>query len=192
MATTGGCRLDVDPITFLLQLGLTSRTVASVGERAMDLRVLGPLRVLGDGGRPIRIASHAQRRLLSRLAVDAGSIVRTAVLEDDLGLTPNALRTSISRLRLVIGAEHLLTSPPGYELVPARIDAAEFEAHLARAREHPRSKPDRRSSPRSGSGPGDAFVDDAHEPWAEAEAARLTELHSGALEDLVAAAPRRG
>ena len=128
----------------------------------MDLRVLGPLRVLGDGGRPIRIASQAQRRLLSRLAVDSGSIVRTAVLEDDLGLTPNALRTSISRLRLVIGAEHLLTSPPGYELVPARVDAAEFEAHLARARASPAV--DARSAIESALGLwcGDAFEDDAH------------------------------
>ena len=152
----------------------------------MELRVLGPLRVLGEGGRRIRIASSAQRRLLSRLAVDAGSIVRTAVLEDDLGLTPNALRTSISRLRLVIGADHLLTSPPGYELVPARIDAAEFETHLARARAAPAV--DARSAIESALElwSGDAFADDAHEPWAEAEAARLTELHAGAVEDLVA------
>lgn len=152
----------------------------------MDLRVLGPLRVLGDGGRPVRIASHEQRRLLSRLAVDAGSIVRTAVLEDDLGLTPNALRTSISRLRLVIGAEHLLTSPPGYELAPAHIDAAEFVANLARARTAPAV--DARSAIESALGlwAGDAFAEVAHEPWAEAEAARLTELRSGAVEDLVA------
>ncbi|MFP5255529.1 MAG: ATP-binding protein [Acidimicrobiia bacterium] len=151
----------------------------------MELRVLGPLRVLGDGGRPIRIASRSQRRLLSRLAVDAGAVVRTGLLEDDLGLTPSALRTSISRLRLVIGAEHLLTTPPGYELAVDEVDAAAFEAELARARAAPAAAARSAIESALRRWSGDAYAEVAHEPWAAAEVARLAELRAGAVEDLV-------
>jgi hypothetical protein len=42
--------------------------------------------------------------------------VRSAVLEEHLGLSAGALRTSISRLRRVIGPDVLVTGPAGYEL----------------------------------------------------------------------------
>ncbi len=151
----------------------------------MDLRVLGPLQVVGDDGRCIAVASRAQCRLLSRLAVDAHSVVRAAVLEDDLGLTASALRTSVSRLRVVIGADHVVTSPLGYELRPTRFDVADFEAHLARAREAPATEATAEVEVALGLWSGDAFADVADEPWAITEVARLTELRAGAIEDLV-------
>ena len=112
-------------------------------------------------------------------------MVRAAVLEDDLGLTASALRTAVSRLRVVIGADHVVTSPLGYELRPTRFDVADFEAHLARAREAPAAEARAAVEVALGLWSGDAFVDVADEPWAITEVARLTELRAGAIDDLV-------
>ena len=88
-------------------------------------------------GAASRIASHAQCRLLSRLAVDARSVVRAAVLEEDLGLTPSALRTSVSRLRARDRRRPRRHVASRLRARPTRFDAVEFEAHLARARVRP-------------------------------------------------------
>ena len=150
----------------------------------MELRVLGPIQVLADG-HPIRIPSRAQRALLSRLAVAAGAVVTADVLEDDLGLTPSALRTSVSRLRGVIGPAHLATATTGYQLLPTHLDAAELEADLAQARRAP--PPHARSALEQALGRwrGDAFADVADQPWAMVEVARLDELRTDAVERLV-------
>jgi predicted ATPase/DNA-binding SARP family transcriptional activator len=150
----------------------------------MELRVLGPIQVLSDG-HPIRIPSRAQRALLSRLAVGAGTVVPAGVLEDDLGLTPSALRTSVSRLRAVIGAAHLVTATTGYQLRPACLDAAAFEADLAVARTAPASEARTAIERALGRWTGSAFADVADEPWAVVEVARLDELRAGAVERLV-------
>lgn len=150
----------------------------------MELRVLGPIQALEDG-RPIRVPSRAQRALLSRLAVGAGSVVATDVLEDDLELTSSALRTSISRLRAVIGPAHLVTATTGYQLLPTSVDAADFEADLAAARAAPGSEALAATERALGRWTGPAFADVADEPWAVVEVARLDELRAGAVEQLV-------
>ncbi|MGK2949908.1 MAG: AfsR/SARP family transcriptional regulator, partial [Acidimicrobiales bacterium] len=146
--------------------------------------MLGPIQVLANG-HPIRIPSRAQRVLLSRLAVTAGAVVSAPVLEDDLGLTPSALRTSISRLRAVIGADHLATETTGYRLEPTSVDAADFEADLARARAAPAPTARAEIERALGRWSGAAFADVANEPWAVVEVARLDELRAGAVEHLV-------
>ena len=90
----------------------------------LQIELLGPLIMSRTG--PIRIASRPQRRLLAALAVHAGQVVRSATLEEWLGLSPGALRTSVSRLRRVVGADALETTPVGYRL-RADVDAAAFE-----------------------------------------------------------------
>lgn len=129
----------------------------------MELRVLGPIQALEDG-RPIRIPSRAQRALLSRLAVGAGAVVATDVLEEDLGLTSSALRTSISRLRAVIGPAHLVTATTGYQLLPTSVDAADFEADLAAARAATGSEARVATERALGRWTGPAFADVADEP----------------------------
>jgi hypothetical protein len=77
--------------------------------------VLGAIRAFDADGRELTLMSQPQRRLLAILCCQAGGGVRSAALEESpvLTLSAGALRTSISRLRRVLGAEVLRTGPPG-------------------------------------------------------------------------------
>ncbi len=112
------------------------------------------------------------------------TVVRSVVLEEHLGLSAGALRTSISRLRRVVGAECLVTGPAGYEL-RADVDVSEYEKLVNAAdvsgAEQARCDLERSRSLWTGP-PYDEFAD---EPWAEAEVRRLIELHTAATEELV-------
>ncbi len=147
-------------------------------------KVLGAVRLFDASGRQVPLVSQAQRRLLAMLCLRAHTTVRPVVLEEQLGLSAGALRTSISRLRRVIGPEALVTEPAGYEL-RATVDALEYErlvneAFLADAA-GARSCLERAEALWK----GPAYDEFAHEHWAEIEARRLGELHSAAIEDLV-------
>jgi predicted ATPase/DNA-binding SARP family transcriptional activator len=146
-------------------------------------KVLGAVRVFDSGGRRLVLASQEQRRLLAMLCLRADTTVRSVVLEEHLGLSSGALRTSISRLRRVIGVETLVSESAGYELM-ASVDAVEYgrlvnEAFLTDA-ERARWCLERAESLWE----GPAYDEFAHEPWAEIEARRLLELHAAAVEEL--------
>ncbi|MGA9277407.1 BTAD domain-containing putative transcriptional regulator [Ilumatobacter sp.] len=145
--------------------------------------VLGSIRAFDAEGEELALASEPQRRLLAILCLHACSVVRSTVLEEHLGLSAGALRTSISRLRRVIGPDVLVTGSAGYELRVGR-DVDEFERLVDRAHvvddEQARQDLDRACRLWAGS-PFDEF---AHEPWAEVEVHRLRELHASALEEL--------
>ena len=146
-------------------------------------KVLGAVRVFDADGRQLTMVSEAQRRLLAMLCLHADSSVRAVVLEERLGLSAGALRTSISRLRRVIGAGALSTGDAGYEL-RGSVDAVEYarlanEAFLSDA-VRARSCLEQAEALWGGP-PYDEF---AHEPWAEIETRRLLELHSAAVEEL--------
>ena len=89
-------------------------------------KVLGTIRAFDAEGEELVLASRSQRRLLAILCLRSNSVVRSVVLEEHLGLSGGALRTSISRLRRVIGAECLVTGAAGYQL-RADVDVGEFE-----------------------------------------------------------------
>jgi len=152
----------------------------------MDFVVLGPVQLLADDGTRIRLASDAQRRLLSLLVLRANTIVRSAWLEDALDLSAGALRTSVSRLRQTVGFEVLVTAAPGYELRTDRIDALEFERLIADTSGLADDRPAAARHLRTALGlwHGLPYEEFAHEPWAQAEAQRLVELRSGAVERL--------
>jgi predicted ATPase/DNA-binding SARP family transcriptional activator len=146
--------------------------------------VLGAVRVFDSGGQRLILASQEQRRLLAMLCLHAHTTVRSVVLEEHLGLSSGALRTSVSRLRRVIGAETLVSESAGYEL-RASVDAVEYgrlvnEAFLSDAE---RARFCLEQAGALWDGP--AYEEFAHEPWAEIEARRLGELHSAAVEELV-------
>jgi len=155
--------------------------------------VLGPVQVLHDDGARVRLASDAQRRLVSVLALRANTIVRSEVLEDFLDLSAGALRTSVSRLRRTVGFDVLVTAPPGYELRTDRVDALRFERLIAEAA----TIPDAADAARLLQAAlhlwqGQPYEEFAHEPWAQAEAQRLVELRAGSIERLAAIEIDRG
>ena len=94
----------------------------------MQFDVLGPLRVVGANGAPVAMTGVAQRRLMSILVCRVGEVVSADGLAEQLDLSSGALRTSVSRLRRIVGFDVLVTEPPGYELRCDNVDARRFEA----------------------------------------------------------------
>ena len=130
----------------------------------MDFRILGPLEVSRDG-RAIPVAGARQRELLALLLLEAGRVVSTDRLMDELwgeqqpAAGSTALRVRVSQLRKALraGGEILVTRAPGYALLVPRdgLDLWRFERGLDEgerllARIPPARS--RRSSARSGSG----------------------------------------
>ncbi len=109
-----------------------------MGGGGLEFRVLGPVEVR-DGGRALPLGGPKLRALLADLILNAGSVVSTARLIDDLwGDAPppaagHTVETYIARLRRVLRdgstPDALLTRPPGYLLdaEPSQVDAFRFE-----------------------------------------------------------------
>ena len=106
----------------------------------MEVRVLGELEVIGPGGVAIDVAGSRLRRLVTRLAVDAGHVVSSAdivdaVWGDDPPADPvGALQTLVSRLRRALGSPAVVQqSHQGYRLTVGTdaVDAERFR-QLAR------------------------------------------------------------
>ena len=92
----------------------------------MEVRVLGELEVVGPGGVVIDVAGSRLRRLVTRLAVDAGHVVTSGELVDAVwGEDPpadpvGALQTLVSRLRRALGNPAVVQqSHQGYRLTVA-------------------------------------------------------------------------
>ncbi len=144
------------------------------------VRVLGPIQAVTADGRSFDLPSVSQRRLLALLAVHAPRSLRVDLLCDALGISPGALRTTVSRLRKALGDGAILASQSGYRLAVA-VDAHRFTATLSEVV----SSDDRigaieRALAFWAGPPFDEFASDA---WASPEVARLTELHASATED---------
>ena len=108
----------------------------------MEFRVLGPVRVLGDG-RPIGPAGPRQERILAALLLGAGRVVPVARLVDVVwdGEPPATavrqvrnLTTALRRTLVAAGAgEDVLTAEgPGFTLRPDAFDLDVFEDQVAR------------------------------------------------------------
>jgi DNA-binding SARP family transcriptional activator len=151
----------------------------------VEFRVLGPLEVLSDG-RPIPLGGPRQRALLAILLSRANEVVSIDALIDDLwGALPpptaaNTVQFYVSRLRKLLGAERILTQPPGYLICvePDALDLDSFERLLARG-----DADSLREALALWRGP--ALADVAYEPFAQAEIARLEDLRVVALEKRV-------
>ena len=106
----------------------------------MELRILGPLEVVGDDGRPIDVGGRRPQSVLVALALARGHPVPADQLLDEVWrgerLDRNRLQTQISRLRRVLGDEHICTRGGGYALeIPAEaVDAARFDQLVTVAR----------------------------------------------------------
>ena len=142
------------------------------------VRVLGPVQIVGAQGTIVDLPSATQRRLLAALALHAPAPVRAEWLCRILDVSPGGLRTSVSRLRRVLGSGGVETTVSGYRL-DAVVDAALARAEIEAADRDPELLA---SAIARWAGP--AFAEFADESWAVADAARLTELRASAIEDL--------
>ena len=150
------------------------------GKSSAFVRILGAVRFVTDDGGKVDLPSPSQRRLLAALALAAGATLRPEYLSDLLDVTPGALRTAVSRLRARLGEQTIGTDAAGYR-VNCAVDAAKFTDLLL---ETP-VRPDRLAALDAALAlwDGEALDEFRHEPWAEAEAARLDELRCVAIED---------
>lgn len=147
--------------------------------------VIGSVRAVGDDEAVVEIPSASQRRLLALLALHSPQRLRTERLADVLGISPGALRRSISRLRTVLGPEILTTATTGYALA-CPVDATRFADAVAQAG---KAEDDDRifeldRALEHWSGSARVLEEFEAEEWARGEIARLTEIHGAAIDDL--------
>ena len=155
----------------------------------VEYRILGPVEAVDETG-PLALGGQRQRALLAFLLVNAGSVVSTDRIINELwGEHPPkaaaaSLQNFVVRLRKLLGAEAVVTKPPGYVLgaTPEQIDAARFERLVTEAR---RAEPAERASKLREAlalWRGAPLADCAFESFAQAEIRRLEELRLEALE----------
>gem|GEM_PF-2432475 len=148
-----------------------------------QFQILGPLGATSVDGERLRFGSATQRRLLSALLVNANSVVPTDRLSEWCDLSAGGLRTSISRLRNIIGAGVISLEPPGYVLRTNALDAHEFERLVEASRSASSTQGLAQLNGALALWHGDALADFADEPWAQATAVSLSELRASAVEE---------
>jgi DNA-binding SARP family transcriptional activator/tetratricopeptide (TPR) repeat protein len=144
------------------------------------VRVLGGVEAVTSDGLIVDLPSASQRRLLGLLALHAPRRLRSEWLADVLGVSPGALRTTVSRLRSAIGADALLTASTGYSLA-CDVDASKFCQAVAAATDSGHRIRALGDALTLWAGP--VLDEFSGEQWASGETARLTEIHAGAVED---------
>jgi DNA-binding SARP family transcriptional activator len=166
----------------------------SADARMVYVTVLGPLEVLLDDGRPVRLQGRKPRALLAMLALCPGTVVSADRLAEALwGEEPSistaaTLQVYVSQLRKVLGAQTIQTRSPGYVLAvePERVDAVRFERLVAEGRslaEDDATAAVERLSRALGLWRGPALADFAFEDFARSEIDRLEELRLVAVEE---------
>ncbi len=168
---------------------------AAVHNGDVELRVLGPVEIVGERG-PVPVGGPKQRVVLAALLAARGTVVPLdrlleIVWDDDPPSTARAtLQTSLSKLRRALGAvpgASLDTRPPGYVLHAPddAIDADRFETALTRARQTFATDPAATVAhvdDALASWNGPAFAEFADRHWAIPEATRLEALRLDAIE----------
>ena len=145
------------------------------------VRLLGPVEFVDQDGNVVAVPSAAMRRLLAVLAISEGRVLRGEYLVNLLGVSPGALRTTVSRLRSRIGEDSLRTDPLGYRLA-CDVDSAMFcELLGVDGRADPLARAEEALSLWKAAAAIEEF---RHEPWAEIEATRLEELRLVVIEEL--------
>ena len=156
--------------------------------RIAFVRLLGPVQIVTTAQTTLDLPSVTQRRLLALLALQARRPVRAERLADDLQMSAGSLRTSVSRLRKVLGPQVLQTDAVGYRL-EADVDSDLFCSALTRA-----GSTDRLSQLEAALAlwRGPALEEFCEQAWACAESVRLNELHAAAVEEHAAELMARG
>ena len=161
----------------------------------VEFRVLGPLEVMVEG-RALELKRRKQRSVLALLLLNAGEVVSTDRLVEEVwaGKPPKAavgsLQNLISDLRKALGRDLVRTRQPGYvlDVDRERVDLHRFERLVAQAAEG--GDAERRSTLLNEAlamWRGSPLADLAYEPFADIEIARLEELRTVAREELIQA-----
>ena len=161
----------------------------------LEFRLLGPLEV-ADESDSVLLGGQKQRSVLALLLIDAPRPVSTDRLVDALwGEKPprtamTSLQNFISQLRKSLGADVLITKPPGYALAirPEQVDLHRFRALVAEGRgaddAHQRSEKFREALELWR---GPPLADLAFEQFATSLTAPLEEERLAAVEDRIEA-----
>lgn len=161
----------------------------------MRIGLLGPLEVRNDDGAAVEITGARLRTLLSALALEPGRVVPARRLVDAVWgprppATANALQALVSRLRRV-GAR-LDSTPSGYRLPEATVDAARFDELVTAARTASDEKRVVLLREALNLWRGPALGDVADAQFFQGHIARLNELRLSAAEEYAEAALRLG
>ncbi|HEY5661168.1 MAG TPA: AfsR/SARP family transcriptional regulator [Gaiellaceae bacterium] len=154
-----------------------------------EFRLLGPLEAVVDG-RPVALAAAKPRALLALLLLERNHVVSNDRLIDELwgeappGQATKTLQVYVSQLRKALGAERLVTRPPGYLLrvEDGELDLERFEELTKEARSLPPNEA------RDALGQALALWRGPPEPVA----AHLDELREAAYEDWLQASVESG
>jgi DNA-binding SARP family transcriptional activator len=164
----------------------------------MQARILGPFQ-LEEGGRHIPVGGVRQRAVLVGLLLHANEVVPSEQLlmdlwgEDSPASAANSLQAAISRLRRALPPGRLITRAPGYVLriFPEELDVSQFEQLVSEGREAltagAAAQAAQTLSQALSLWRGPALADFRYEPFAQAEIARLEELHLTCLEERIEA-----
>jgi DNA-binding SARP family transcriptional activator len=158
----------------------------------VEFRILGALEVVKQG-RPLALPQQKARALLAYLILHANEAVSADVLVDAVwGAHPPktvtaSLQNYVSRLRKALGAEALISRPPGYLLraEPDRIDLRRAERLVEQARQTDGDERADKLRQALALWRGPALADLAYEPFAQTELPRLEELRLTTLEDRI-------
>jgi DNA-binding SARP family transcriptional activator len=161
----------------------------------VTIGVLGPIEA-GVDGTAAHLGGPKPRAVLAALAASGGHVVSSAQLADavwgedhDVARPEHTLQTYVSSLRKAIGADVLVTQPPGYRLDPkvAELDLARFDELRAHGRDALVSDPTRAIGALTealAQWRGPAFADLRDRDWFDTRGARLDEQRLATEEDL--------
>ncbi|TML46889.1 MAG: AfsR/SARP family transcriptional regulator [Actinobacteria bacterium] len=164
----------------------------------LEFRLLGPVEAVIDG-RPVRLPAAKPRALLAVLLLDRNRVVSVGRLVEDLwGDDPpetatKALQGYVSQLRKALGADRLLTKPPGYSLrvEDGELDLDRFEGLLREGRELLGAGDSKAAARRLAEAlelwRGAPFAEFESEPFARDAGARLEDARLAVLEERIEA-----
>jgi DNA-binding SARP family transcriptional activator len=166
-----------------------------------ELRLLGPVEVIGQDGSTLHVGGPKERALLALLACHPGEVVSEDRLVDALWLeepprtAKRTLQSYLSRVRRTLssanGSFALESHPGGWALQVSEgvLDVARVEAHAASARAAMQGGDFVRAAlafrDALSEWRGRPFEEFSDHPWAVLEGARLRELHQALLEERV-------
>lgn len=158
-----------------------------------DFRILGPLEIVDETG-PLLLGGLKQRAVLAILLLEAPKAVSTDRLIDALWAeqpprtAATSLQNFISQLRKTLGADVLVTKPPGYALAirPEQVDLTRFRQLVATARAATEAA-ERAARMREALDlwRGAPLADFEFEPFAQPEIARLKEERLAVVEERI-------